>query len=375
MARRRLLGGKLGWCAAGLVAAALAGFYFAGTPLLIWYYLYGLTRADEADRDLWVKRLAPLDREAVPGLVECLRRDDERSCENVAAALTALIDAWPAPDGRRAELAQQLEAAYPRCSPPGQRAALEVAGLFLQGDPPEKAPDLLASLQRLLTAASRTAEPGHRQRALVLAALLLPLTPKDADWEVYRQLARFGVKDADAQNRCHAARLTLHPAVRADRALLQDLVPLVQDPSPAVRRVALLSVGPEEDLINEDDLLPVLHDADDEVRRLCEAALRSRGLKDTHIRLGKLLTDARPQVRLDVLQHLHEADDLQPEVWLTRLSQDRAAAVRAAAIRYAFEASIELGDRLGQMAAGDPDGTVRQNARDLQLLQRLRNRR
>jgi hypothetical protein len=64
------------------------------------------------------------------------------------------------------------------------------------------------------------------------------------------------------------------------------VLPLVQDPSPAVRRVAMLSVGSEEDLINEDDLLPLLHDADDEVRNLCEAALRGRGLKEMHIRLG-----------------------------------------------------------------------------------------
>src|SRR5262249_13152223 len=160
---------------------------------------------------------------------------------------------------------------------------------------------------RLLTAAAG-AELGHTQQALPLAALLLPLSPKDTDWEVYRRLARSGLKDAEAKSRCHAVRLTLHTAIRSDRALLQDILPLVQDASPAVRRVAMLSVGSEEDLINEDDLLPLLHDADDEVRRLCEAALRGRGLKEMHIRLGKLLTDARPQVRLDVLQHLHEAD-------------------------------------------------------------------
>src|SRR5207248_2195691 len=146
-------------------------------------------------------------------------------------------------------------------------------------------------------------------------ALLLPFTPKDTDWEVYRQLARFGLQDAEARGRDHAARLTLHPAVRADRRLLQDVLPLVRDPSPMVRRVALLSVGSEDELIGEDDLLPLLHDPDGEVRRVCEAALRGRGLKETHIRLGRLLTDARAKVRLDVLQHLHEADDLEPEAW------------------------------------------------------------
>jgi len=370
MGKRRFLG----WGATLVVAAALAVFWFAGTPLLTWYYLHGLTHADEADREGWVKRLVALDFEAVPGLLDCLKGDDERGCENVAAALTALIDAWPPQDPRRAELALRLESAYARCSPPGQRAALDVAGLFLKGDPPERSADLLAALQRLLTASARAAEPGHRPRALALAALLLPRTPKDTDWEVYRQLARFGLKDGEAPNRHRAARLTLHPAVRADQRLLQDVLPLVRDPSPLVRRVALLSVGSEEELISEDDLLPLLHDADDEVRRLCEAALRGRGLKETHIQLGRLLTDPRARVRLDVLQHLHEADDLHPEVWLQRLSQDRAAAVRAGAIRYAFDTAIDLGERLRQMAESDPDETVRQNARDLQELQRRRQR-
>jgi hypothetical protein len=370
MGKRRFLG----WFALLFVAAALAVFWFAGTPLLTWYFLYGLRHADEADREGWVKRLVALDHEAVPGLLDCLRLDEERGCDNAAAALTALIDAWPPQDPRRTELAVCLEGAFARCSAPGQRAVLELAALFLKGDPPERSPDLFAALERLLTASARAAEPGHRHRALALADLLLPRTPKDTDWDVYRQLAEFGLKDNDPRNRHHAARLTLHPAVRADRRLLQETLPLVRDPSPMVRRVAILSVGPEEELISEDDLLPLLHDPDDEVRRLCEAALRGRGLKETHIRLGRLLTDARAKVRLDVLQHLHEAEDLHPEVWLQRLSQDRSAAVRAGAIRYAFDARIDLGKRLSQMEQGDPDDTVRQTARDLQDLLKLQGR-
>jgi hypothetical protein len=370
MSRRRILG----WFVVLALGAALGVFWFAGTPLLTWYYLNGLRHADEADREGWVKRLVALDQEAVPGLLDCLRLDDERGCENSAAALTALIDAWPPQDPRRAELAVRLEGEFSRSGAPGQRCILDLAALLLKGDPPERAPDLLAALQRLLTASARAAEPDRRQRALALAAFLLPLTPKDTDWDVYRQLARFGLKDAEARNRHYAVRLTLHPAVRADQRLLQDVLPLVRDTSPLVRRVALLSVGSEDELINEDDLLPLLHDADDEVRRRCEAALRGRGLNESHLRLGRLLTDARAKVRLDVLQHLHEAEDLHPEVWLQRLSQDRAAAVRAGAIRYAFDARIDLGERLRQMARDDPDDTVRQNARDLQYLLELQSR-
>jgi hypothetical protein len=374
MAGRSILGGKVGWLAIAIVAAALGLFWFAGTPLLTWYYLRGLAHAKEEDREGWVKRLVLLDWAAVPGLMNCLRQEDERICDGSAAALTALIDQWPQEDVRRLELAQLLEGAFAQCSAPGQRAALELATLFLKGDPPDRTPDLIGALQRLLTVAARVSEPGHRLRSLALAALLLPLTPRDTDWEVYRELAQFGLQDTEVSNRHSAVRLTLHPAVRADQRLLQGVLPLIHDPSAMVRRVALLSIGSEEELLNEDDLLPLLHDPDEEVRRLCEGALRGRGLKETHIHLGRLLTDAHPRNRLDVLQHLHEADDLRPELWLQRLSQDKSAAVRAGAIRYAFDAAIDLQERVRQMSQTDPDATVRQNARDLLELQGRKRR-
>ena len=104
-----------------VVTVAVSIFLYAGSPVLTWYYLHGLTHADEADREGWVKRLVGMDQEAVPGLLDCLRGEDERGCENVAAALTALIDASPARDPRRLELAARLEGVFARCGGPGQR--------------------------------------------------------------------------------------------------------------------------------------------------------------------------------------------------------------------------------------------------------------
>jgi HEAT repeat protein len=136
------------------------------------------------------------------------------------------------------------------------------------------------------------------------------------------------------------------------------------DPSAAVRRAAMLAVGPSRNLIADDDLLRWLHDPDAEVRRLCETALRSRGLRTQDVRMGRLLTDARPNVRLELLPYLRRDMDLDVSTWLRRLTLDPAPAVRAGAVRAAAEQQVAgLADRLAQMAGTDPDPTVRENAR------------
>jgi hypothetical protein len=67
---------------------------------------------------------------------------------------------------------------------------------------------------------------------------------------------------------------------------------------------------------------------------------------------------------LQVLEQLRQANDLEPGVWLRRLSHDPVPAVRAAAARAAGENDqVDLSDRLTQMAQSDPSPTVRQLAR------------
>jgi hypothetical protein len=108
--------------------------------------------------------------------------------------------------------------------------------------------------------------------------------------------------------------------------------------------------------------LPLLHDPDAEVRRLCELALRGRGLQDSHVMLARLISDANPVVRLQVLHQLRGARDVDAGVWLRRLSQDPSAAVRAAAIRAAAEQQTDLGNRLVEMQREDASATVRELA-------------
>jgi hypothetical protein len=139
------------------------------------------------------------------------------------------------------------------------------------------------------------------------------------------------------------------------------VVPLLRDSRAEVRRAALLAVGLAEQVIADDDLLPLLHDADADVRRLCETALRGRGLPEAHLRLARLISAPGPEDRLQVLRHLQGTEDLDPGVWLRRLSQDPDAAVRFAAMAAASsDGQVDLSDRLREMRDRDPSPTVRQ---------------
>ncbi len=121
----------------------------------------------------------------------------------------------------------------------------------------------------------------------------------------------------------------------------------------------ILAVGSAADVVLDETLLPYLRDSDDEVRRLSEQALRARGLSDDHIRLSRLLIDPAPSERLKVLDHLGDSADLEPGVWLRRLSHDPAPSVRASAVRVmALQNVVDLSDRLDQMARTDPSPSV-----------------
>src|SRR5262249_16657006 len=129
------------------------------------------------------------------------------------------------------------------------------------------------------------------------------------------------------------------------------------------RRAALLAVGPARDVVHDDQLLPCLHDADPEVRRLCETALGSRGLRPEYLELGRLLTDPQPAKRLQVLHRLRDPTEPDPGLWLRRLSHDPSPSVRVAAMRAMTQQGfVDLSDRIDQMARTDPSPTVCQLA-------------
>src|SRR5947207_6927858 len=55
------------------------------------------------------------------------------------------------------------------------------------------------------------------------------------------------------------------------------------DQRPAIRRQALESLGPPRDACLDEDLLPLLHDSEAEIRTRCREHLRARGPSDNDI--------------------------------------------------------------------------------------------
>lgn len=342
-----------------ILAGMAGGGWWQRQTLLSWYYIHRLTQADELDREDWLERLVALDEAAVPTLVGSLCRQDADDCTRSAEVLERLAAGWDMGDPRWQRLTSRLAGRFPRFSPSGQRATLDLVARWVKAAPAEQTHDTQSLAMRLLPLAARSSNAEARGAALALASTLIDKAGLEGGFTVYRDLVRNGLEDPASANRVQAVRLASHPEMN----LLPRIGPLLDDTVAEVRQAAMLAIGSSPDAVATDDLLRSLHDQDPEVRRLCEAALKSRGLRGDDLALARLITDAKAGTRLQVLQALQRANDLDPEVWLRRLSHDPVPAVRAAVLRAAAEQyDVDLQDRLEQIAGNDPSPTVRQIA-------------
>ncbi len=348
---RRLAVWLLGFLTLLLALSAIG--WWQRAPLLAWYHVRRLAAATGDDRETWISRTADLGDAAVPALIRCLRREDEQGCANARDALARLAGEA---EKRQNALASRLADPFGSFSTAGQQAVLELMTDWLRKSLAQSR-TLVTPAVRLLPPGSRSTHPGVRSRTLGLAALVLNHDCSGDERTACRELVRLTLQDPEPANRADAIRLASTPSL----AMARQVAPLLNDPDVHVRQTAMAVVGNAPEAIGTDELLRSLHDPDADVRRLCETALRSRGLRSQDVTLGRLITDERPGVRLQVLERLHQAN-LEPRVWLRRLSQDPASAVRAAAIRAAVESRLGLSDQLERIAASDPSPTVRQLA-------------
>jgi hypothetical protein len=334
-------------------------------PLLAWAYVQGLARAGAADRDAWAERVAGLDEAAMPGLLSCLGHGGPDTCANAEAALRRLAERWDGDPARRGTLAARLAEAFPRLGVSGQETVLRLETAWSAGGHASS-----AALQPLLRAAA-TADQTVRAKALDLAALAVDRPDPAELLADCRDLTQRCLRDAEPQARLRAIPLAVHPRL----GLLEQVMLLLNDPVPEVRREAMLAArSAPETIMKTEHLLRWLHDPDEDVRRLCEAVLRGRNLSENHVRLGRMLTDERAAVRLQVLKALHADADLEPGVWLRLLSVDPEPAVRVAALRAAVaDGRVDFSDRLDQMIQSDPSPTVSQLARYYLSRQKRRN--
>lgn len=353
--RKLILGGLI------VLAVLVVAGWTQRDRFVAWYYLRQLALASSADREAAVERVTALDGEVLPGLLRLLDTNDDRACDNARAALDRLTQSWPAADARWSGLLDRLAEDYAHRGIPGREGTLRLAAAWLERPRDRRPPALAAWAARLLAEVQRADDKEVDEPALDLAAALLALPDQSAENPVYRRLAQKGLASPDPEKRVRAVRLAMHPGIN----LLDEVTPLLNDPRPEVRRAAMLAVGPAAGAMPTDNLLPWLHDSDADVRRLCEAALLARSdFRPEHLPLARLITAPQPSVRLQVLRQLQRNHDLEPGIWLRRLSHDTAPEVRAAAVRAAAGQSVaDLSDRLSQMAQSDPSPTVSQLAR------------
>jgi HEAT repeat protein len=325
--------------------------------LLASYYLLRLDGAGGASRVAWEDKLLALDTVAVPSLLDRFGSQSETRCESARVCLARLAGCWPKEDRRRAELIVSVSARFGSFSVPGKAASLQTA---LAALPEKMSASQLKALAALLIAAAAESDAHIHASGLALAERCMnPAAGAELN-QAAQSVARSCLKDEQLETRVQAVQFLS----RGGPTMLAQMVTALHDPSPEVRRAALTAVAPSEDVLSTDDLLPWLHDPDEEVRQICENALHRRGLEERHIRLARLVTDPKPTVRLQVFQKLLGNDELEPGVWLRRLSRDGSPAVRAATLRAAAEQSvIDLTDRIEQMSQNDPSPTVRQLAK------------
>jgi hypothetical protein len=329
---------RFSWITVIGILAVGFGFWLGRTQLLAWYYVHQLTAANAENRDLWMARALHLEEAAVPSLLAVLGRQDDQACENAALAFGNLVDRWGFDDPRTISLSCRMSDAFPALSAAGQAKILRLEAAWLSRRNSQRTAWLTESICRDLTQAAKATDAEVRCQALSLATQTLKATTTEKLaaranlLDACRQLTQEGLRDAAEANQLQAVRL----AQQADLGLLTEVVPLLRNSSAAVRREAILALGPAPEVIADDYLFYWLNDPDADVRTLCEMALRGRGLQENHIRLAKLMADRRPAVRLQVIESLQDTPDLDPGVWIRRLSHDPVPAVRAAAAREAI---------------------------------------
>lgn len=354
------------WKKCWIALLVFAGFgcliWWQRTPVLAWHYTKQLAQANEANRGDWLDRVVGLDVAVVPRLLGYVDDADPIASENAGAALALLAEKWGADDDRAARLLDDVLLRWGGFGPTARQSALQIPVGLLRGSPAELLPaEITLAIGSLLTKA--TEEPAHRNRTLMLAGLFVERVAPGQWFELCRDLALRGLADADPNNRTQAIRLALHTAKRSDMRFLEKVTPLLRDPLPGVRRAAVVALGPLVEVVSDDELLPMLHDADSEVRRVSELALRGRGLSENNILMARLMSAPQARDRLQVVHHLDEDAELNIGVWLDRLSRDPSPAVRAAALRAAMSQSrADLRPRILQMAQQDGSPTVRQLA-------------
>lgn len=175
------------------------------------------------------------------------------------------------------------------------------------------------------------------------------------------QLVQPFLKDAEIPARLAAMRAL--SALPIDMAAAPALE-LLNDKEPFVRAELIRYFAPRTGLIPDEQLLGLLYNEEPMVRAASELALKSRGLSDVQIGLGKMIVSPDPLVRSSVIGKLDESMDVDAGVWLARLVEDKDAAVRLKAVEAIAKRKVsgDLIRRLQVISEKDASDAVRKSA-------------
>jgi HEAT repeat protein len=148
--------------------------------------------------------------------------------------------------------------------------------------------------------------------------------------------------------------------------LARPAVACLRDPELSVRYQSLVALANRPNVLGEEELLPLLHDPVADLAKLAEKVLAGRGLDAELIAVSRMATAPKPEMRASVIPILVKRQDIDPVVWLLRLTEDADAAVRLKAVEaLAGRVTPEVRQRLRELAAADDSAAVRAAAEKL----------
>lgn len=373
MTLRRCQGMRPLWCGIGLVGLGL-----------------GLSGCGSNEDAAPAPRSQAATRTAAPA--GSLAELGDRVRQGEAPALASLLEKLPAPaNGTSAsaplteaeaieliDLADAVRGGYPRFASKGKATILEVSYRILERFRPEGIPagwsKVLAPTYDILSAGLSDADPALRKQALDHVANLWSwgpgrtMTPAEeqslATWkEHFYPLVKQRLGDTESVSRMAAVAClgTLPIDEKAEPAIA-----CLRDRDFSVRYQTLAAFASRPTLLTEDAILPLLHDPVPDLKSLAEKILTARGLNPDLIGLGRMITHERPEMRASAIGLLERREDIDPIIWLLRLSEDPDVRVRLKAVEaFAGRITPEVRQRLREIAAADDNAEVRAAAEKL----------
>ena len=279
---------------------------------------------------------------------------------------------------RRIDEVRALRVGFSRLEAPSRVEVVGILGRLFDRftvDPTPTGWDgLLPPAHDLFVTALGDPSPAVRVAALNEVARLWNWTPgctllpdQDTHLATWKDAFHEGVvrRLADSEPITRVAAVQCLGALPLDRAAAPGAA-FLNDANPAVRVATLQAFASRRDLVGEDAVLPLLHDTVKEVAMYAEGVLRVRGLNADQIGLGRMVSHPRREMRIAAIPMLLKRTDIDPEVWLIHLTNDKDDAVRLEAVK-ACEGRVtpEIRQRLREMAAADDSDDVRTLARRL----------